>query len=144
MAKNEEDRLCCAVRKWLELQHPAAEPLFIHVPNGGHRNKVVAGLFKRMGVRPGVPDYLFAIPAGPYQSLWLEMKTETGSVSEEQKTMIPLLRSVGHFVVVAYGYDEAIEILDHWVDDNIEALRWRLGYLTKSERNKLIKARTLT
>lgn len=73
------------------------------VPNGGHRHPAVAAKMKATGVVKGVPD-LFV----PAWHLWIEMKrTKGGSLSQEQKDWRDYLQSVGYWVIVGKGADDA-------------------------------------
>ena len=73
------------------------------VPNGGHRHPAVAAKMKATGVVNGVPD-LFE----PAWRLWIEMKgSRGGSLSPEQKDWIQYLESVGYWVIVGKGADDA-------------------------------------
>ena len=79
------------------------------IPNGGYRSKKTAGIMKAEGVKSGVPDlHLFAV-CPPYHSLYIEMKTEKGSLSDSQEAIIPRLRQEGHKVVVCRSEKQAIE-----------------------------------
>ena len=55
-------------------RHPNAAKLFA-IPNGGHRNVVVAGKLKAEGVRPGIPDLCFPEARGGYFGLWASLQT---------------------------------------------------------------------
>lgn len=60
---------------------------------------------KAEGVASGVPD-LFV----PAWGLWIEMKRQTnGRLSDNQKDWIAYLESIGHTVIVGYGFDDARE-----------------------------------
>ena len=65
---------------------------------------------KRMGVNPGVPDYIIITPKG---LLFIEMKrSKGGKVSPEQQSWINELNVFEDVeAVVAHGFDEAVEIL---------------------------------
>jgi hypothetical protein len=77
--------------------------LIFSVPNGGHRHPAVAAKMKATGVIKGVPD-LFV----PAWRLWIEMKrTKGGSLSREQKDIIKHLESVGYWVIVGKGAEDA-------------------------------------
>lgn len=77
------------------------------IPNGGIRSKSQAGRLKAEGVSPGVPD-LFV----PAWALWIEMKRQKGgSVSIEQKDWHEYLMSIGHKVLIAKGFDDAVKKL---------------------------------
>jgi hypothetical protein len=55
---------------------------FFHVPNGGKRTKAEAGIFKAMGVDPGVEDLVFVQRGGLVY--FLELKAATGKRSKAQ------------------------------------------------------------
>ena len=78
------------------------------IPNGGYRSKKTAAILKAEGVKSGVPDLNLIIASGGYHSLYIEMKTETGDLSDNQKHFISLLRSEGHKVVVCRDNGQAV------------------------------------
>lgn len=86
--------------------------LLYAVPNGGWRSKATAGRLKAEGVRAGVPDLCLPVARGGYHSLYIEMKTLAGSLSEKQKQWISRLRQEGHCAEVCYGATEAIERIE--------------------------------
>jgi hypothetical protein len=80
-----------------------------HLPFGEKRNIVTAGRLKRMGVRPGWPDFLFA---GPNAKLvWLELKREGNTPSDEQEKILDHLRICGFEFLVTDSFDEAVAYL---------------------------------
>lgn len=89
---------------------------FFHIPNGGGRSKVEAGIFKAMGVMPGVPDIM--ILPGPY---FLEVKALGGRLSPEQLAFQSWCRlnSIPH--EVAFSVDTALVWLHRW------GIIWRSG-----------------
>ena len=83
--------------------------LLFAVPNGGKRHIRTAINLKREGVKPGVPDIIFAYPTKQYHGMFIEMKRQKGGVvSEEQKVMIDNLNEVGYYTTVCKGCDEAV------------------------------------
>ncbi len=105
------------------------------VPNGGARNKVVAGKLKAEGVRRGVPDYLWpvhAVPAripdarivagavGGQRPYWvglaLELKAKGGRLEPEQREWLLHLEAQGWLCIVAYGADEAWAAIREYCD----------------------------
>lgn len=111
---NEEDDDCRLVVKFAE-NFWWSKHLF-HVPNGGRRNFKEAARFKGLGVRPGIPDFVLALPAGPYAGLYLEMKSrgdrgKRGSPSVEQLEYLERFASVGYCTAQAYGFDAAYAVL---------------------------------
>lgn len=101
--------------KWQQQKHPELE-LLHHCPNGGSRNKAEAVKLKQMGVVAGVPDLNLPVPKGIYNGLYIEMKYDRGTLQESQKSMLKALAAVGHYCVVCYGADEAIKILEEYVN----------------------------
>jgi hypothetical protein len=93
---------------------PGIHMLFA-IPNGGHRNLLVAKKMKEEGVRPGVPDLCLPVPAHGYHGLWIELKTETsrpvrggrGGLSDVQQEWLDRLNAYGYRAVVCYGAEEA-------------------------------------
>lgn len=77
--------------------------LIFAIPNGGHRNKILAQKLKSEGVVSGIPDLFI-----PDLKLWVEMKrSKGGSLSASQKLIIDHLLSVGYSVIVGKGCDDA-------------------------------------
>ena len=96
-----EDHEQMMLVQWFRLTYP--EVRIFSVPNGGHRHPAVAAKMKATGVVKGVPD-LFV----PACRLWIEMKrTKGGSLSPEQKDWREYLQSVGYWVIVGKGADDA-------------------------------------
>jgi len=91
----------------LFIRHNYPGLLFWHTPSGGYRHKMEASKFKRMGTIPGVPDLFF-----PSLKLFLELKTEKGKVSKVQKEVMAKLSACGYRCEVAYGLDEAKQIIN--------------------------------
>ena len=81
------------------------------VPNGGKRSKVEAARLKAEGVRAGVPDVHF-IFRGVFHVL--EIKTNKGRVSPEQKLMMECMKAAGTVVAVAHGTDSCMSQVKAW------------------------------
>ena len=110
MARHLEFKSCCAVIHWWGFYsriNKIPENLLMHIPNGGNVGARNGKNLKAMGVRAGTPDYFLAYPSGKYHGLWIEMKSETGRVSPEQKTAIEVLGKQGYLAVVCRSTDEA-------------------------------------
>lgn len=80
------------------------------IPNGGGRSKAEGGRLKAEGVRKGVPDIFCAMPQGPFHGLWIEMKSATGRVSDEQTTWLDESRAMGYAGAVCRSADEAFNL----------------------------------
>ena len=82
------------------------------IPNGGFRSRATAGRLKAEGVMRGIPD-LFV----PEWNLWIEMKrVKGGRLSPDQVNWKQYLEEIGNTVFVAYGAQNAMELVDGFVD----------------------------
>ena len=87
---------------WLLLKFP--EIRFYAIPNGGHRNIIVARQMKAEGVMRGVPDLHF-----PSLRLWVEMKKKKGGrLSADQREWKDYLKEIGDTFLVCNGFDDAV------------------------------------
>ncbi|WP_425438913.1 VRR-NUC domain-containing protein [Pseudomonas graminis] len=101
-----------ALIKELELSLPAVAALIYHVPNGGHRHKLVAIKLKGQGVKAGVPDLVLPMARGGYFGLYLEFKATApndAAVSASQHAWIRRLNDQGYLAIVCRGHFDAME-----------------------------------
>jgi hypothetical protein len=101
-----------ALIKELELCLPAVAALIYHVPNGGHRHKLVAVKLKGQGVKAGVPDLVLPMARGGYFGLYLEFKATApndAAVSASQHAWIRRLNDQGYLAIVCRGHFDAME-----------------------------------
>ncbi len=118
-----------AVISWFRLQHPKLEKLLIHVPNGGSRSKIKVKAkngdtkeislegkeLKQMGATAGVADLLLLTPRQGYGCLAIEMKTEDGKQSTNQKEwQLEMIRARNKYVVCR-SVQEAIEEISKYL-----------------------------
>jgi hypothetical protein len=90
-----------------------------HVPNGGARDAITGARLKRAGVKRGVPDLFLLVPRSPYHGLVIELKTEIGLLSVEQKWWIDRLRARGLRVEVCKGHMAAWHVLEDYLNTNM-------------------------
>ncbi len=114
MRKRPEQDLQIAVAKLLDAVL-ASRVVWFHVPNGGYRSKVEAGIFMAMGVKPGVPDLVinWAGPDGPLV-LAIELKAGAGKATPAQTVMMDRLRGAAWFVSEARSVDEVVALLKRY------------------------------
>lgn len=101
-----------ALIKELELRLPTVAALIYHVPNGGHRHKLVAIKLKGQGVKAGVPDLVLPMARGGYFGLYLEFKATApndAAVSASQHAWIRRLNEQGYLAIVCRGHFDAME-----------------------------------
>lgn len=93
---------------------PEGQFLF-HIANENVAGKKWGIRNKQLGVRSGVPDLCLPIPAGGYHSLWIEMKTKSGTTSEQQDRWLSALNAFGHKAVVCHGWEEARDAITEYL-----------------------------
>lgn len=89
--------------------------LLHHIPNGGTRDAVEGRHLKQAGVKAGVPDLCLPAAKGKYHGLYLEMKTETGRPTAEQKWWGEQLVRQGYMWEVCYGWQSAVRTLEWYL-----------------------------
>jgi hypothetical protein len=119
---SEEDiHLACA--DWV-FAHESLYPILhwlIHVPNGGRRSRGEAGKLRAMGVRKGVSDWIlpFPSPNGRFAGLAVELKSHSGTVSEEQQHFLDDAEAAGWLTAVVRSSDEFEKVVMTWINDRI-------------------------
>jgi hypothetical protein len=83
---------------------------YFSVPNERRNLKDMMRL-KKMGLLSGIPD-LIILHKG--KTFFLELKSEKGTISDNQKIVQLRLCEMGYEVWTAYGYNQAIDILKKW------------------------------
>ena len=116
---NAESRMQQAVIKWWALKHKefgVPECLLFAIPNGARRDKVVGAILKKEGVRAGVPDLFLAVPnGGGWHGFFVEMKTPTGSVSDEQSHFMAKASMKGYMTAYCRSYEEATMAIERYI-----------------------------
>lgn len=82
-----------------------------HTPNGGNRSKIEGAMFKAMGVRAGVSDFIF-VRAGKIYAL--ELKAEGGRASEAQMQFLSDIDAAGAFTAMPTGLNAALATIEAW------------------------------
>jgi VRR-NUC domain-containing protein len=106
-----------ALIKWartVKETHPVLKLLYA-VPNGGDRNLRVARKLKAEGVLAGVADLCLPAARRGYHGLYIEMKSEEGVATEEQKEFLRGVSGEGYCAVIAQGVDEAKATLEWYL-----------------------------
>ncbi len=96
------------------LVYPELELLYA-IPNGGKRDKKVAARMKAEGVNPGVPDMCLPVARGGYHSLWIELKTERGRLTAEQKWWLGILEAHGNKALMCRGAAATIKAIEEYL-----------------------------
>jgi hypothetical protein len=82
-----------------------------HPANGGYRRPIEAKILQGLGVTSGVPDVI-AVKDGHCYAL--ELKPESGKLTEAQEHVLIKLREAGATATHAHGLDQAIRVLEGW------------------------------
>lgn len=96
-------------QKWPELK------LLFHIPNERKCTPQQGRILKLMGVKRGVPDLMLPVARGRYHGLYIEMKTETGRSTEDQKWWGEELRGQGYMHEVCHGWESATRVLEWYL-----------------------------
>jgi len=83
-----------------------------HIPSGEHRTEQTGALLRRMGLKPGMFDFLLISPAGAHH--WLELKRGFAPLTDGQIEFAAMLRSRNVPHAVARSYEEAMRQLTSW------------------------------
>jgi|SRR5215470_17729400 len=85
------------------------------VPNGGDRNLRVARKLRAEGVLAGVADLCLPAARRGYHGLYIEMKSEEGVATKEQKEFLRGASGEGYCSVIAQGVDEGKATLEWYL-----------------------------
>jgi len=77
--------------------------------NGVKLSATQARIAKAQGMLSGVPDLFLPVPRGCFHGLYIEMKSEKGRLTDNQKWFLSNAESLGYKTVVCYSANEAIE-----------------------------------
>jgi hypothetical protein len=82
------------------------------IPNAGRRSLRMGASMKHEGLKSGVADLCFMLPAG--KAAWLELKKPGNYQTLEQKGFQARCERLGHPYAVAKTLEQAIGILRSW------------------------------
>jgi hypothetical protein len=105
---------CWAALKETQTKYPELEFMFA-IPNGGERNKIVAGQLKAEGVKAGVWDIFLPVSRHGFHGLFIEMKRKPNDVSQEQKQFGCFCVSQNYDTAVAWDWTEAKRTLERYL-----------------------------
>jgi len=114
-----EHQIQVALFDWLAWAYPGVYTYA--VPNAAKRSPKLAVYLKKEGLRAGVPDVVICRPAGGYAGMYLELKSENGSVTDEQKKALLKLATEGYAAAVAFDLDTARTLIDTYLRGNWDA-----------------------
>jgi hypothetical protein len=86
--------------------------LWWHTPNGEARSKATAGRLKRMGVKPGVSDFLLLSPEGQLHAL--ELKRKGDKPRDDQRAFLETVEAAGGRSRWVDSFNDAVTVLIGW------------------------------
>ena len=89
--------------------------MMYHVPNEGKRQQGTGAILKAAGLRKGVPDIVLPVARQGYHGLYIELKFGKNKPTREQELYLQALRNAGYQSAVAYGFEQAREIIRHYL-----------------------------
>lgn len=114
-----EDNLQIACINWFKYQYPKI--LITSFPAGyvfAGTQQQRARTGKRMndmGYCKGIPDLFIAQPVNNYHGLFIELKTDKGKVSNEQKEMLIKLSELDYLVMICRSLDDFIKVVNKYI-----------------------------
>lgn len=105
-----------AFMEWTNL-YPNIRRFILAIPQEGKRNIITAVNLKRMGMRRGIPDYLFMHKSNKYSGLWIEFKAGKNKLTKDQKIFFEDAMSpeANYKCVVVYSAKEAIDAIKEYL-----------------------------
>lgn len=74
---------------------------------------------KKTGLKSGVPDLFIPISNENYHGLFIELKSASGKLSDNQKIWINDLNKNGYKAVVCFSIDDAIIIINKYMKNKV-------------------------
>lgn len=103
----QEDYLQYQCFTWFWNSFPKFRKQLFHVNNKA-RNSIEGNRFKAMGVVKGVADFILILKN---EVLFIELKTETGQQSADQKEFQYIVNSLGHQYYIIRSLEEFKELI---------------------------------
>jgi hypothetical protein len=116
---------CWAAMPTIQRLYPELKFMFA-IPNGGERNKIVAGNLKAEGVRAGVWDIFLPIPVRLSHGMFIEMKVDNNGLTAEQKTFGLFILANHYETAVCYNWQDAVRAIVQYLgarDSKIDLIK---------------------
>lgn len=130
-----EEDICREFISAVDRDYPFFSECVIHYPGGGKRTRAEAGMFKAIGTRSGVSDYLICLPFGIYPLAWIEVKAN-GSLTDDQIKFIEARRDQGHAAMAVWGIDELMTAFTCYVQERHDDPFFQMLLNTTTRRSR--------
>jgi len=91
------------------------------IPNGAHlagserQRAIQARRLKDEGAVSGVADLFLSVPSSDYHGFYIEMKTQTGKQTENQKQFEQSVTAQGYKYAICRGVDEFMSLINEYL-----------------------------
>jgi hypothetical protein len=112
----------CKIFYQIACYSPRVRQYLIKNVNEGKRTRFMGYMLNLIGMRKGLPDYQLPLRNDKYIGLWIEMKKKSEKDKPkkfEQVDWLAKLRVAGHYASFAYGHEEAIQILNDYLNNQL-------------------------
>jgi hypothetical protein len=106
-----------AIVQYIKMQYP--NTLYCASAGGMFTSMKQAIKMKMTGYVKGFPDLQICEPNEKYHGLFIEVKTDKGVVSKEQKEWIKQLNKRGYYATYVKGSEDAIKLIDAYFQNSI-------------------------
>jgi hypothetical protein len=106
-----------AIVQYIKVMYPNA--LYCASAGGMFTSMKQAIKMKMTGYVKGFPDLQICEPNEKYHGLFIEVKTDKGVVSKEQKEWIKQLNKRGYYATYVKGSEDAIKLIDAYFKNAI-------------------------
>lgn len=125
--KSQEESIHIAIANYIKLKYP--DVVFTSESSGIRVPMHLAVMMKRQRSKHKQPDMIILEPNKEYKGLVMEIKKDAGEVYlkngqysnakhiQEQLETLTLLNEKGYFATFACGIDEAIRIIDNYMNN---------------------------
>lgn len=105
-----------AVINYLKDKYPNA--IYCASAGGVRTSFKQAVKMKMNGYKKGFPDLQICEPVGGYHGLFIEIKTEIGVASKEQKEWVKQLNERGYYATICKGFEQCKEAIDFYFSND--------------------------
>lgn len=119
-----EDKIQASIVQYLEYKHP--DILFFHPTNEGKRTTFERFKAKLLGIKSGVSDIIILDSSSGYNGMAMEVKSEKGKLTENQKNFLEQCEKRNYYTCVVYSLEEAISHLDFYFKIAHEFIKERI------------------
>lgn len=119
-----ENAIQAAYFRWAALSEGKYPELaLLHsIPNGAYKSPAARYLYKVTGLKSGVPDVFLPAARCGYHGLYIEFKSATGRVSDQQEYFARKLGDAGYLVVICRDAETAVQLTTQYLNGSYVAV----------------------